>query len=534
MFTTLLKELKEHFGREFLLSAFFPVALFASLSLALYAEIRWGLVTAVAQWEALSATLRLLLSLAALVAVIVMAYLLYNGQYVLVQLFEGYWPRWLHRLRNSRARFYRRRWEYLKALAQDSTTPPQEANEIWAELLVHYPPPTHLGAMMPTQLGNVLRAAEIYPYERYGLDAAIIWPRLRPLLKPETIALLADRKTSMTFMLSMSLLAALFSLIWCPALAVWTNRWDLFLLSALGWPLAWFCYQSALQSAVAYGEQLRATFDLHRHELLKALKREVPTDLHAEQREWKRLVRFFFRNIPLPPPGAPLSPTRQEQLLNQSSSQPSESRPASNSSQEGKKRRPSDPFVWLFWGLWASFLVVVLPWMVQKPNDTRFLPVPVRDLPAYHLITEDDLALAPFPHRQIVNGTVLDAKELVSQLTREPLLAGRPIRREQVVAVPDLALVQDAFAIGIPADKATILGGALRPGDVVTLAVMPSQNVDTPAILLDTVLVLDVKPQDETSVVVVAIPTARWGEYLTARQKGELFLARRVSPSPAR
>ena len=533
MFSTLLQELKEYFGREFLLSAFFPVALFTGLSLALYAEIRWGLVTAVERWEELSATLRLLLSLTTLVAIIVVAYLLYSGQYVLVRLFEGYWPRWLHSLRNSRARFYRQRWKYLEALARDSATPPQEANEIWAELLVYYPPPTHLDAMMPTRLGNILRAAEIYPYERYGLDAAIIWPRLRPLLKPEIIALLADRKMSMTFMLSMSLLAALFSLIWCPILAIWTSRLELFLLIGLGWPLAWFCYQSALQSAVAYGEQLRATFDLYRHELLKALKREVPTEINTERREWKRLTRFFFRNIPLPPPGEPPSPARQERPVSSSTSHWSSSRPTKDSFEDAKPKRPCNLFTWFLWGLWASLLALGFLWIERKPDETVLLPVPVRDLPAYYVIAEEDLTMVPFPSRQIANGTILTAKELVGQLTREPLLANQPIRREQVVGVPDPVLVQDAFAVGIPADEATILGGALRPGDVVTLAVMPSQNVDTPTVLLDTVLVLDIRSQDDTGVVVVAVPATRWSEYLAARQKGDLILARPVGPSPS-
>jgi len=167
-------------------------------------------------------------------------------------------------------------------------------------LLVFYPPPNHVDKMMPTRLGNILRAVEIYPYERYGIDAAVIWPRLRPLLKPEVMALLEDRKTTLAFMLSMSLLSALFSLIWCPVLA-FSNRWDLFLLCALGWPLAWMCYQNALQSALAYSEQLRATFDLYRHNLLKALNRPVPTTLEEERKEWLRLTRFFQRNLPLLP-----------------------------------------------------------------------------------------------------------------------------------------------------------------------------------------------------------------------------------------
>jgi len=302
MFSTVLQELKGYFGRDFLLSAFFPVLFFAGLSLMLFLEITQGLNAALTGWEKLPVISRSLIGIGGSVVVVVFAYLLYNFQYSLIRLFEGYWPRrrfflWL---RNRRVASYQRLWKRLHSQAQSASTP-QEANEIWAELLAFYPPPTYLDKMMPTRLGNILRAAEIYPYERYGIDAVVIWPRLRPLLKPEVMALLEDRKTTLTFMLSMSLLSALFSLIWCPVLALRTNRWDLFLLCALGWPLAWMCYQNALQSALAYGEQLRATFDLYRHDLLKALNGPVPSTLEEERKEWLRLTRFFQRNLPLPP-----------------------------------------------------------------------------------------------------------------------------------------------------------------------------------------------------------------------------------------
>lgn len=323
MFSTVLQELKGYFGRDFLLSAFFPVLFFVGLSLILYLEITQGLGAALAGWETLPAISRSLVIVGGAIAVVVPAYLLYNFQYSLICWFEGYWPRnrlflWL---RNRRTRGYRRRWERLDALARSAGTV-QESNEIWAELLAFYPPPTHLDKMMPTRLGNILRAAEIYPYERYGIDAAVIWPRLRPLLKPEVMALLEDRKTTLMFMLSMTLLSALFSLLWCPALAFY-GRWNLFLLCALGWPLAWLCYQNGLQSALAYGEQLKVTFDLYRHDLLRALNRPMPADAEAERREWLRLTRFFYRNLPLSSsPSTPDQPKGRDRVAEASADYP--------------------------------------------------------------------------------------------------------------------------------------------------------------------------------------------------------------------
>lgn len=301
MFSTMLQELKGSFGRAFVLSAFFPLLVFSAASLALFLEATQGLGNALAAWEKIPVLTQSLVLVAGLVPLVFLAYFSYNFQYLITRLFEGYWghkPFALY-LRNLGVKKHRRRWERLNALAQSAATPTQ-ANEIIAEQLAFYPPPTHLDKMMATRLGNILRAAEIYAYDRYGIDASVIWPRLRPLLKPETVALLEDKKTTLEMMLLMALLGGLFTVLWAPVTG-FAHRWDLFLLSMLGIPLSWLCYQNAVQVALAYGEQVKATFDLYRHDLLRALNRPIPSDGETERKEWLRLSRFFYRNLPLPP-----------------------------------------------------------------------------------------------------------------------------------------------------------------------------------------------------------------------------------------
>jgi hypothetical protein len=318
MFSTVLQELKGYFGRGFLLAVFFPVLLFESASLALFFESTQGLKATLAAWEAFSLQTQALLLVGGLAIAVILAYFLRNLQYSITRLFEGYWSQIpvLRSLRNARVDLHRRRWDYLDALAQSAGTLTL-ANEIIAEQLAYYPPPNHLDKVMPTRVGNVMRAAEIYAYDRYGIDPAIIWSRLRPLLASEALAALEDKRITLSFMLLVSLLSAAFTLIWCPVLAFFTNRWGLFLLCALGWPLAWVSYQNAVQSARAYGEQVKATFDLYRHDLLKALDRPVPAGAGAERREWLRLSRFFYRNVPIPAsPAAPEQPRGWDRVAN--------------------------------------------------------------------------------------------------------------------------------------------------------------------------------------------------------------------------
>jgi Flp pilus assembly protein CpaB len=193
-----------------------------------------------------------------------------------------------------------------------------------------------------------------------------------------------------------------------------------------------------------------------------------------------------------------------------------------------KPRPLRDLWAWFYWGLFLVVVPLVALWMARKPVPQVSLPVPARDLPAYHVITAGDLTTAFLPVRQVPDEAVRNAQDLVGRYTLQALPAGEPVRRAHVVAIPDPALITDTLAVGIPADRAAILGGALRPGDVVAVAAVPASDVAVPVRVFDAVLVLDVKHGEEGSVVVLAIPAGRWLEYLARVQNAAIVLARRV------
>ncbi|HEU5376617.1 MAG TPA: hypothetical protein VFV38_14360 [Ktedonobacteraceae bacterium] len=313
MSPNVLQELRNYFGRDFLLGVFFPVLIFLSVSLAIFFEITQGLVAAYTRWEKFSLQSQLLLVAGGLVMAMVLSYLLYNFQYAITQFFEGYWPRTpvLQALRTWRTKLYRRRWEYLGTLAS-SASATGVVNPVTAEQLTQYPSPLHLNEFMPTRIGNILRSSEVYAYDRYGINSPIIWTRLRPLLAGEVIAPLAESELAKNFMLLMTALAVTFSLIWCVILGFFTRRWDLFLLCSLGWPLAWICYHNAVQSTLAFSERLKAIFDLQRFTLLKALGRKFPANLEEERKEWTRLSLFFYAGHEIAP--SPPEPAQAQSL----------------------------------------------------------------------------------------------------------------------------------------------------------------------------------------------------------------------------
>ena len=150
--------------------------------------------------------------------------------------------------------------------------------------------------LLPTRLGNALRAAETRAGEPYGLDAVVAWPRLYPLLPDGVRALVDDQRDGLD-------LAARFCAVFAAAAAV-----SLVLLATHGWwllvpagclLLAWLSYRGAVAAAVAYGEGIRAAIDLHRFDLLTAMHLPLPATLEQERAVNEQLSLFLRQSWPV-------------------------------------------------------------------------------------------------------------------------------------------------------------------------------------------------------------------------------------------
>lgn len=167
--------------------------------------------------------------------------------------------------------------------------------------------------VLPTRLGNVLRAAEYYPSERYGADYILLWTRLGHLCPESFLTNMDQFQAALDFLVvavtgfgtlavAMSITAAL------TGHGIW-----LFLACLIGgFALAHVAYLSAVAAARELGDAMRASFDLYRTELLIRMRWPIPADSTAEKETWQAVGRFIRgskRGTPYAPPYVEIDPT---------------------------------------------------------------------------------------------------------------------------------------------------------------------------------------------------------------------------------
>ena len=149
---------------------------------------------------------------------------------------------------------------------------------------------------MPTRFGNVMRSAEEYSLRVYGLDAVIWWPRLAVIFPEAFRSSLLTARTQMIAMINLCTVSAIVAVVG-GAVLVWDrDSWSAFALTfAVGLLAAKFFYFAAVTEARGYGQLVRASFDLYRHDLLKNMNLRVPSDLRQEFELWDSLNNWVYR-----------------------------------------------------------------------------------------------------------------------------------------------------------------------------------------------------------------------------------------------
>jgi hypothetical protein len=228
------------------------------------------------------------LVIGSLAFVFVGANLVANGTLAITRLFEGYAP--------PASWFAGWGKNYQQRRASKTL---EEHPELFQRRYPVYPRKLTKDYVAPTRLGNLLRSAESYPKDRYGVDAVRVWPRLYHLLPEDLRSSMADARASMEFLLVVAFLASLYALVASLFLLIVAGPVSLLVGSLLGGTaVAVTAYWAALTPASVYGDHVRAAFDLHRLKLFQAMRMPVPATLDEERRTWDHSIPFLDRGDP--------------------------------------------------------------------------------------------------------------------------------------------------------------------------------------------------------------------------------------------
>ncbi len=212
----------------------------------------------------------------------------------LVRLFEGYgWEGFAlgRAIRRMGIQWQLRR---LQRLDQTAFSVAGNAEEAQRQLLAtaqrrtYYP--RNPANLLPTRLGNALRAAEDCAGQRYGLDTNACMPRLYPHLSERLTQVLNDRRNQLDVAVRLCAVLLLATVISTPMLM--GDGWWLTVPAATGL-LAWVAYRGAVHAAVSYGQALYVAFDLHRFDMVRGLHYSPPP--RERERAFNSELSAFLR-----------------------------------------------------------------------------------------------------------------------------------------------------------------------------------------------------------------------------------------------
>ncbi len=319
MISTLLERAGDLFERRFWVGYGFPT-FFAALLWLLPRVLVYGPAATWRWWTGLGDEGGLLspqavVLLGSLFLITLIAYLLQAFTRPLVRLAEGYWPAWLQRWSLS---YVKRRWEALRRKRREALRAGEQATYARLQEKLYYGYPPRAEWLLPTALGNTLRAAEVYARQAYGMDAPFWWPRLYPRLPQAEQARIEDALTMMIALLNLAVLLLYVAL--DTAIYLSRCRWPAWFISFLSCPirdraiypilchrlvwivaafaagllLAWLAWRGAVIQARSYGQRIRTAIDLHRFEVLEALRLPLPQTPQEERALWGKLEAWLY------------------------------------------------------------------------------------------------------------------------------------------------------------------------------------------------------------------------------------------------
>ncbi len=226
-----------------------------------------------------------------IIGITIIASFLSRFDKLVIRILEGYyWIPWLANIwtkwQNKRIELKQQRFQELgiKKIRQPNSLNRTELAE-YAYLdwqLMYIPKPEQ---RLPTKLGNLLRAIESRPGEKYGLNIFICWPRFWLILPESVKTELTTARENIETTARIWLWGLLF-ILWTPY-----TYWAI----AISLTSMILAYRWMLQAAGIYGQLMESSIDLHRHLLYKQLRWELPNNAAEEKQQGEKLTAYIWR-----------------------------------------------------------------------------------------------------------------------------------------------------------------------------------------------------------------------------------------------
>ncbi len=219
--------------------------------------------------------------------VVALAFLLDAFSTPLYRVLEGYlgWPQWLQ---NWRVTKQTARKESIKTAIKSASGWQQG---LLYERLSRFPDADD--QIVPTRLGNALRAFETYAHNHFSLDSQSVWSELFASVPKSLQQEYESSRAGVDFFVAVFYLAALFGLI-AFAVALTTGPLILLVGAAISFALLPIAYRLAYQNTSYWADTTRAVVNLGRKGLADNFGLVLPDSIQEERKMWQAVNAFIF------------------------------------------------------------------------------------------------------------------------------------------------------------------------------------------------------------------------------------------------
>jgi hypothetical protein len=169
--------------------------------------------------------------------------------------------------------------------------------------------PERLDLVLPTRLGNIMRAYERYSDVVYGIEAIAVWPRLSMIIPKEAQESLRETEALFDFSINMLLIGIITIATSCIMMidtiyakgitnTAGTVNWRVFMIVVMASVFfILFSWSRLPDAARERGDQVKSIFDLYRKPLAEALGFELPATEAEERKMWQLVSRRMLLRV---------------------------------------------------------------------------------------------------------------------------------------------------------------------------------------------------------------------------------------------